>query len=90
MAEAEELSPIDAIAASLQGNVPSRPDMRGGTPPVRLGKNRFLAVMHTVVRQRGRSMYAASAYIFSNALGVDQILAYVIFITGTFAASACP
>ena len=64
-ADAEELSPIDAIAASLQGNVPSRPDMRGGTPPVRLGKNRFLAVMHTVVRQRGRSMYAASAYIFS-------------------------
>ena len=53
--------PADDRDASI-----TRPMMRGGTPPVKLG-GRHVAFMHTVWRRGGRSMYAIAAYAFSAA-----------------------
>ena len=46
-------------------DAPSRPQLRGGTPPVRIDKTRHLAIMHTVIRRGGKSRYAVAAYTFS-------------------------
>ena len=55
---------------AVDGSAPSstagsaRPHMRGGTPPVTLG-GRHVAIMHTVYKRGGRSLYALAAYAFT-------------------------
>lgn len=57
---------IDGAAeASASSAASTRPQLRGGTPPVRIDKRRYLAIMHTVVRRGGKSRYAVAAYTFA-------------------------
>jgi hypothetical protein len=42
----------------------TRPSMRGGSPPLRVG-DRFVAFMHTVYKRGAKSMYTAAAYTFA-------------------------
>jgi hypothetical protein len=60
-----EASPAraDGGAAAEQ----TRPQLRGGTPPLRVGPRTLLALMHTVVKREGKAAYAVAAYSFGAA-----------------------
>ena len=54
-------------AAAEAAAAAGRPELRGGTPAVRIDRSTFLAFLHSVQRRGGRSVYRVAAYTFDAA-----------------------